>query len=119
MTTLWSGRFDIAPDAEALAFGASFRFDRRLFEDDVAGSRAWARALAAAGVLVPAEAAQIDAALAAMLEDARTNPGFVDGPDEDVHSFVERILVERLRSEEHTSELQSRFDLVCRLLLEK
>jgi len=96
MTTLWSGRFDIAPDAEALAFGASFRFDRRLFEDDVAGSRAWARALAAAGVLVPAEAAQIDAALAAMLEDARTNPGFVDGPDEDVHSFVERILVERL-----------------------
>src|SRR5438874_8203265 len=96
MTTLWSGRFDIAPDAEALAFGASFRFDRRPFEDDVAGSRAWARALAAAGVLVPAEAAQIDAALAAMLEDARTNPGFVDGPDEDVHSFVERILVERL-----------------------
>src|SRR5438045_7138565 len=96
MTTLWSGRFDIAPDAQALAFGASFRFDRRLLEADVAGSRAWARALAAAGVLVPAEAAQIDAALAAMLEDARTNPGFVDGPDEDVHSFVERILVERL-----------------------
>src|SRR5438045_344368 len=96
MTTLWSGRFDIAPDAQALAFGASFRFDRRLLEADVAGSRAWARALAAAGVLVPAEAAQIDAALAAMLEDARTNPGFVDGPDEDVHSFVERLLVERL-----------------------
>src|SRR5213594_4111391 len=96
MTTLWSGRFDTAPDAAAFEFGASFRFDRRLFEDDVTGSIAWARALANAGVLVPAEAAQIDAALAAMLEDARTNPGFVDGPDEDVHSFVERILVERL-----------------------
>src|SRR5207249_8638246 len=32
---------------------------------------------------------------------------------------VEAVLVERTRSEEHTSELQSRFDLVCRLLLEK
>src|SRR5699024_11304716 len=35
---------------------------------------------------------------------------------EPLHSFMIRI---RLRSEEHTSELQSRFDLVCRLLLEK
>src|SRR5699024_12000227 len=32
---------------------------------------------------------------------------------------VDRELRERPRSEEHTSELQSRFDLVCRLLLEK
>src|SRR5699024_11875795 len=34
-------------------------------------------------------------------------------------ALVERIMCERMRSEEHTSELQSRFDLVCRLLLEK
>ena len=46
MTNLWSGRFDTAPDAAAFEFGASFRFDRRLFEDDVTGSLAWARALA-------------------------------------------------------------------------
>ena len=46
MSTLWSGRFDAEPDAAAFAFGASFRFDRRLFEDDVTGSLAWARALA-------------------------------------------------------------------------
>jgi argininosuccinate lyase len=96
MPTLWSGRFDIAPDAEALEFGASFRFDRRLFEDDVTGSMAWARALAAAGVLPAEEARQIDAALSAMLDEGRSNPDFVDGPDEDVHSFVERVLVERL-----------------------
>ena len=38
----------IAPDAAAFEFGASFRFDRRLFEDDVTGSMAWARALAKA-----------------------------------------------------------------------
>src|SRR6266700_6939253 len=96
MTTLWSGRFDIGPDAEAFEFGASFRFDRRLFEDDITGSLAWARALAAAGVLSAADASQIDAALSAMLDEARSNPEFVDGPDEDVHSFVERVLVERL-----------------------
>jgi argininosuccinate lyase len=96
MTTLWSGRFDTAPDAEALEFGASFRFDRRLFEDDVTGSLAWARALAAAGVLSADEALQIDTALSAMLDEGRAHPDFVDGPDEDVHSFVERVLVERI-----------------------
>ena len=96
MTTLWSGRFDGAPDAAALEFGASFRFDRRLFEDDVAGSRAWARALARAGVLSAGEAAEIDSALAVMLERAETDTSFVSGNDEDVHSFVERLLVDRL-----------------------
>jgi len=96
MTNLWSGRFDSAPDAQTFEFGASFRFDRRLFEDDVTGSRAWARALARAGVLAGDDAQQIDEALADILERGRTEPQFVDGPDEDVHSFVERLLVERL-----------------------
>jgi argininosuccinate lyase len=96
MTNLWSGRFDTAPDAAAFAFGASFRFDRRLFEDDVTGSIAWARAIAKAGVLSAEEARQIEAALASILEQGRANPAFVDGADEDVHSFVERLLVERL-----------------------
>ena len=96
MSTLWSGRFDVAPDQAAFEFGASFRFDRRLFEDDVTGSIAWARALAKAGVLGRDEARQIEAALGDILERGRSDPGFVDGPDEDVHSFVERLLVERL-----------------------
>src|SRR5215471_5040426 len=96
MTNLWSGRFDTAPDAAAFEFGASFRFDRRLFEDDVVGSIAWARAIAKAGVLAPDEATRIDAALSSLLERGRAEPAFVDGPDEDVHSFVERQLVEQL-----------------------
>ena len=96
MTNLWSGRFDSAPDAAAFEFGASFRFDRRLFEDDVTGSLAWGRALAKAGVLAPEEARQIEDTLAALLDQARSDPAFVAGPDEDVHSFVERLLVERL-----------------------
>src|SRR5262245_10892942 len=96
MANLWSGRFDIAPDAAAFDFGASFRFDRRLFEDDVTGSIAWARAIAKAGVLSADEARQIEAALKTILDEGRVNPAFVNGADEDVHSFVERLLVERL-----------------------
>jgi argininosuccinate lyase len=94
--TLWSGRFDAAPDAATLEWGSSFAFDRRLFEDDVTGSLAWARALARAGVLSDEDARGIDAALRDMLDRGRADPGFVAGPDEDVHTFVERLLVERL-----------------------
>ena len=96
MSTLWSGRFDQAPDAAAFEWGSSFSFDRRLFEDDVTGSIAWARALAGAGVLTADESASIQRVLAAILEQGRTNPAFVDGADEDVHSFVERLLVAEL-----------------------
>ena len=94
--TLWSGRFDTAPDPAAFDFGISFGFDRLLFEDDVTGSLAWADALAAAGVLTAADTAAITGALAAILEEGRRDPSFVTGPDEDVHSFVERKLVERI-----------------------
>jgi argininosuccinate lyase len=93
---LWSGRFDTAPDAAAFEWGSSFGFDRRLFEDDVTGSLAWARALARAGVLTDEEGAAIVQALDAILDNGRTDPTFVDGPDEDVHSFVERQLVLRV-----------------------
>src|SRR5439155_3045795 len=96
MTTLWSGRFETAPDSETLAFGASFRFERRLFEADVAGSMAWTRALAQAGVISRDEARQLETALADILDRGQKDPTFVDGPDEDVHSFVERLLTERL-----------------------
>jgi len=99
MAHLWSGRFEGGPDAELFAFGASFGFDRRLFEDDVTGSLAWAEAISAAGVLSGAEAASICRAL----EEIRTrgqDSSFFDSPaakdDEDVHSFVERELVQRV-----------------------
>ena len=94
--TLWSGRFDTAPDPAAFDFGISFGFDRALFEDDVTGSLAWADALAAAGVLSADDARAITDGLTAILEEGRRDPSFVSGPDEDVHSFVERKLVERI-----------------------
>ena len=93
---LWSGRFDSAPDPAAFDFGLSFSFDRRLFEDDVTGSLAWADALARAGVLNQDDATAIRDGLSAILEAGRRDPAWVNGPDEDVHSFVERQLVERI-----------------------
>jgi argininosuccinate lyase len=96
MTTLWSGRFDGAPDPAAFEFGKSFRFDRRLFDEDVVGSIAWARALGRAGILPHAEADQIEKVLREIRERGHKDPPFVDGDDEDVHSFVERVLVERI-----------------------
>ena len=71
-------------------FGASFRFDRRLFEDDVIGSLAWAEALKSAGALSASDGAAITAALQDILSKGQADPAWVSGPDEDVHSFVER-----------------------------
>ena len=96
VSTLWSGRFDKAPDPAAFDFGISFGFDRALFEDDVTGSLAWAEALRAAGVLSDNDAQAIVAALNEILAEGRRDPAWISGPDEDVHSFVERQLVERI-----------------------
>ena len=93
---LWSGRFDAAPDPAAFDFGISFSFDRRLFEDDVTGSLAWAEALAQAGVLDAADGVRIREGLVEILEHGRRDPAWVNGDDEDVHSFVERQLVARI-----------------------
>jgi argininosuccinate lyase len=99
MPHLWSGRFEGDPDKELFDFGASFRFDRRLFADDVTGSIAWAEGLERAGVLSKAESASIRAALEELLAHGDT-PSFFDSAaasnDEDVHSFVERELVTRV-----------------------
>jgi argininosuccinate lyase len=94
--TLWSGRFDTAPDPAAFDFQVSFGFDRALFEDDVTGSLAWAEALGAAGVLSKQDAAAIRRGLEEILEEGRRDPAGIAGPDEDVHSFVERKLVDKV-----------------------
>jgi argininosuccinate lyase len=98
MAHLWSGRFAGDPDAELFAFGSSFRFDRRLFEDDVRGSLAWAAGLARAGVLSSGDAEAIARGLAQILDKGAADPAFVSDThgDEDVHAFVERELVARI-----------------------
>lgn len=99
MAHLWSGRFAGDPDAALFEFGASFKFDRRLFADDVTGSLAWADALESAGVLSHDDASAIRKALDEIAA-AGADPAFFNSPaaalDEDVHSFVERELVARV-----------------------
>jgi argininosuccinate lyase len=96
MANLWSGRFSGEPDPVAFEFGASFRFDRRLFEDDVTGSLAWVEGLVGAGVYGRQEAEMVAAALTEILECGRRDASFVSGQDEDVHAFVERQLTQRV-----------------------
>ena len=97
MSTLWSGRFAERPDAEVFEYGRSLSVDCRLFDDDVTGSLAWAEALARAGVLSPADASAIARGLETVRAAVHADPGCLDrAEDEDIHSFVERELIERI-----------------------
>jgi argininosuccinate lyase len=97
MSTLWSGRFSDAPDAEVFDHGRSLPVDRRLIDDDITGSVAWAGALARARVLTEVDALAIKDGLNAVRLAVRESPSLLtDAVDEDVHSFVERELVARV-----------------------
>jgi len=92
---LWGGRFKGKADPGFAAFNNSFRFDRRLFEADVAGSIAYCHALVGAGVFTSQEARTITSALEQIVESGRTDTTyFNDSSAEDVHSFVESKLIE-------------------------
>lgn len=92
--TLWHGRFAGGPAEELLAYTVSLPFDRRLFADDVAGSRAHVRMLARVGLFTAAEA---DAVLGALdeVEAELAEDRFEFAPaDEDIHTAVERRVTE-------------------------
>jgi argininosuccinate lyase len=94
---LWSGRFTAEPNADVFEYGRSLSVDRRLLDDDLTGSLAWAEALARAGVLTAADARAIAEGLEAIGDAVRANPSIIENAvDEDVHSFVERELVARI-----------------------
>jgi argininosuccinate lyase len=84
---LWGGRFETGPSEIFERFSGSLHFDRRLFDADIQGSQAYARALAHAGILTEAEAATLVAALAAVPRE-----GLESATDEDVHTYVIRHL---------------------------
>jgi argininosuccinate lyase len=84
---LWGGRFEGEPSPLLRRLNDSFAFDRELFDDDVEGSIAWARALSEVGVLNEDE---LDAILGALV---RIVPP-TGGDYEDVHSYVEAKLYE-------------------------
>jgi argininosuccinate lyase len=93
---LWGGRFAGGP-AEALArLSVSVQFDWRLAPYDLIGSRAHARVLAGAGLLDPDELGQILAALDDLESACATGEFRPTVEDEDVHTALERGLLERL-----------------------
>jgi argininosuccinate lyase len=87
---MWGGRFKDKTDPGFAAFNNSFRFDRRLFEVDVAASIAYCQALENAKVIDADEGARIRQALETILDAGCAE----DANAEDVHSFVEARLVE-------------------------
>ncbi len=93
---LWGGRFSVGPDEAAWALGVSTSFDRKLWRQDLAGSRAHAHELHRIGVL---DAGELDQMLAALDRCAGlfADDAFPFLPtDEDVHGAIERWLVEDL-----------------------
>ena len=93
---LWGGRFLSRPDETFRLFNQSFAFDRRLFGADIRASIAHANGLARAGVLTDGEAAEITNGLNSLLAASETDDKFFGSDAEDVHSFIETKLVDRI-----------------------
>ncbi len=93
--SLWGGRFSGAPADALSALSVSTHFDWRLAGADIAGSHAHADALHAVGLLSDDEARRMHEALRCLDDDVRSG-AFKAGPDdEDVHTALERGLIER------------------------
>ncbi|MGJ4846539.1 argininosuccinate lyase [Leifsonia sp. Le1] len=96
---LWGGRFAGGPSPELAALSKSTQFDWQLAAYDIAGSRAHARALAAAGYLAPEELDGMLAALDRLDADVASGAFAALETDEDVHSALERGLIVRAGTE--------------------
>jgi argininosuccinate lyase len=88
---MWSGRFSGGLDPEFESWQRSFPFDQRLLPQEIAASRAHARALKTAGVLSDSELTAILNGLENILADGI--PAQDDPEVEDVHHFVEKSLI--------------------------
>jgi argininosuccinate lyase len=96
---LWGGRFTHPPSALLRRLNDSFAFDRRLLPEEIAASRAWARALRRAGALGASEERRLTKALEALERDGADAPrrGRQAGAGpEDVHAWVEESLKRRV-----------------------
>jgi len=91
---LWGGRFSGSLDPAAWKLNASIGFDQRLALQDVRGSLAWARALARANVLSPAECAGLCGGLETIFKEFEAGAFSFQESDEDIHTAVERRLGE-------------------------
>ncbi|MCY4466595.1 MAG: argininosuccinate lyase [Chloroflexi bacterium] len=92
--SLWGGRFAEPSDEDLRRLNDSIGFDRALVAEDIAGSIAYAKALAAAGVLATDEASAIVAGLKQVLAEFDKDTFTRMPADEDIHTAVERRLIE-------------------------
>ena len=93
---LWGGRFASGPAEAMAALSLSTHFDWRLAPYDLRQTRAHARVLARAGLLDDAELAAIEAAIEQLSADVASGSATPIPADEDVHTAIERMLIDRL-----------------------
>jgi argininosuccinate lyase len=94
----WAGRFTEPTDAFVEAFGASVGFDKRMYRQDIAGSRAHARMLAHVGVLSDEECKTIIEGLDDIEQDIERGVFAWSTELEDVHMNIEARLTDRIGS---------------------
>ncbi|WP_333677608.1 argininosuccinate lyase [Muricomes intestini] len=96
MAQLWGGRFTKETDQLVYNFNASISFDKRLYKQDIRGSIAHVTMLAKQGILTVKEKEQIIEGLEGILRDVEN--GFLEITEEyeDIHSFVESNLIDRI-----------------------
>lgn len=93
---LWGGRFRSGIDPDIHSFTTSLPFDRCLVRHDLVGSLAHARMLWECGILDRAAAAAVLGGLSGLLAQVESGELVVEGDDEDIHSWIERLLTERI-----------------------
>ena len=96
MAQLWGGRFTKETDQMVYQFNASITFDKKLFEQDITGSIAHVVMLGKQGILTMEEKDQIVKGLTQIREDVNAGILEIDETKEDIHSFVEANLIERI-----------------------
>ncbi len=93
-SAMWGGRFADGPAAVMREINASIPFDKRLWQQDIAGSRAHVAMLAATGIVTAEDASRIDDGLARIAADFEHSGVPVDLALEDIHMTVESRLAE-------------------------
>src|SRR4029079_16814788 len=91
---LWHGRFEGAPTTELMEFTESLSFDRRLWRDDIEGSRAHVRGLVRSQLISALEGDSILVALDEVADEMESDRFVFVASDEDIHTAVERRVTE-------------------------
>jgi len=93
---LWGGRFEKDTDKAVESFNASIQFDKRLFREDIQGSKAYCEMLGKQGILTEGESAAIVNALEEISAEIERGDLKFDDSLEDIHTHIEKALIEKI-----------------------